>query len=193
MNKLVNNQTNSIDINKRRFLTGFLSLLGGIGVLSALKPLFSALLPNIKVAHDNTSIIVDLSSMQFGDHQMVLWNSKPVFIIRRSSDMLAAILESSNDLRDPLSMTNQQPENSKNVYRSINPEYFIVIGICTHLGCTPQYKPSKSLKNWKGGFICPCHGSFFDLAGRVFKNMPAPINLEIPPYYFSEPHKVVIG
>ncbi len=109
--------------------------------------------------------------------------------------MLAQLRGQESRLRDPHSLVNQQPDYAKNQYRSINPEYLVLIGICTHLGCVPKYTPftEEPGKHWAGGFYCPCHGSTFDLAGRVFKNVPAPINLEVPPYEFISENIIVIG
>lgn len=133
--------------------------------------------------------------MEPGEQAIVEWRGKPVWIIKRTKDMLKDIDHHDAELRDPESLVDQQPEYAKNKYRSINPEYLVLIGICTHLGCSPKYKPSMGElgPDWPGGFFCPCHGSTFDLSGRVFKGVPAPINLEVPPYRFVNEHTLIIG
>ncbi|KTD25532.1 ubiquinol--cytochrome c reductase, iron-sulfur subunit [Legionella maceachernii] len=138
---------------------------------------------------------VDLSKLEPGQQVTVEWRGKPVWIIRRTKEMLAQINGHDAQLRDPESLVEQQPSYAKNQYRSINPEYLVLVGICTHLGCSPKYTPTKNElgSHWPGGFYCPCHGSTFDLAGRVFKGVPAPINLEVPPYQFISENVIVIG
>jgi ubiquinol-cytochrome c reductase iron-sulfur subunit len=118
-----------------------------------------------------------------------------VWVIRRSKEVIDNLSSLANRLRDPDSLVDQQPSYAKNLYRSINPEYLVLIGVCTHLGCSPKYRPELGSlgANWPGGFYCPCHGSTFDLAGRVFKGVPAPINLEVPPYTFVNKHLLLIG
>ena len=126
---------------------------------------------------------------------VVAWQNKPIWIIHRTQLMLDTLSQIHSSLRDPNSLVKQQPDYVRNEYRSLNPEYFIVVGICTHLGCSPQYKPQAGELNakWPGGFFCPCHGSTFDLAGRVMKGVPAPINLEVPPYRFINSHTILLG
>jgi ubiquinol-cytochrome c reductase iron-sulfur subunit len=138
---------------------------------------------------------VDLSKLEPGQQVTVAWQGKPVWIIRRTKTMLEQLALDEALLRDPNSLVDQQPEYAKNRYRSINPEYLVLIGICTHLGCSPKYTPEVNElgPHWPGGFFCPCHGSTFDLAGRVFKGVPAPINLQVPPYKFISEHVIVIG
>jgi ubiquinol-cytochrome c reductase iron-sulfur subunit len=131
-----------------------------------------------------------------GEQMIIEWRGKPVWVIKRNQEMIEQLNQiDDTQLRDPLSLVKQQPEYAKNQYRSIQPEYLILIGICTHLGCSPKYKPDLGElgSDWPGGFICPCHGSTFDLAGRVFKGVPAPINLEVPPHHFLNPTTLVIG
>ncbi|SQG91595.1 ubiquinol-cytochrome c reductase, iron-sulfur subunit [Legionella pneumophila subsp. pascullei] len=139
---------------------------------------------------------VDVSRMEPGEQAIIEWRGKPVWIIKRSKDMLNQLQkEDESQLRDPDSLVDQQPEYAQNKYRSINPEFLVLIGICTHLGCSPKYKPNLGElgPDWPGGFFCPCHGSTFDLSGRVFKGVPAPINLEVPPHHFLDEHTIVIG
>ena len=138
---------------------------------------------------------VDLSQLKPGQQMTVLWRGKPVWVIRRTAAMLADLSRPNPELRDPSSLVPQQPAYAANAYRSIKPEYLVLIGICTHLGCVPRYEPHENERDlaWLGGFYCPCHGSAFDLAGRVFKHVPAPINLEVPPYRYISEHMIEIG
>ena len=184
-----------IDEERRRFLLTTTCVLGGIGALCALTPFVSSWLPSATAQAAGAPLEVDLSKMEPGDHAVVAWRGKPVWVIRRTKEMLQHINNDESQLRDPNSLVDQQPDYAQNKYRSINPEYLVLIGICTHLGCAPKYKPTPGElgPDWPGGFFCPCHGSTFDLSGRVFKGVPAPINLEVPPYHFINPHTIVIG
>ncbi len=189
------NKDNSVDEGRRRFLLASTGVLGAVGAFCALTPLVSSWLPSAKVQAKGAPLQVDLSQMEPGEQVVVQWRGKPVWIIRRTKAMLHYLPQHESSLRDPDSLVEQQPEYAKNKFRSINPEYLVLIGICTHLGCTPKYKPSLGElgADWPGGFFCPCHGSTFDLSGRVFKGVPAPINLEVPPYRFINDHTIVIG
>ena len=180
---------------RRRFLLTTTGILGGVGALCALTPFIASWMPSAKALAAGGPVQVDLSKMEPGQQVTVEWRGKPVWIIRRTSQMLKQLGGINESLRDPDSSVAQQPAYAKNEYRSIKPDYLVLIGICTHLGCSPNYKPyEKELgPDWPGGFYCPCHGSSFDLAGRVFKNVPAPINLEVPPYRFLSEHVIVIG
>lgn len=189
-------QDDLIDEQRRRFLLTSTCALGGVGALCALTPFVASWMPSAKAQAAGAPIKVDLSKLEPGQQATVEWRGKPVWIIRRTPEMLKHIDdEDKTRLRDPDSLVEQQPTYAKNKYRSIKPEYLVLIGICTHLGCSPKYKPTlKELgPDWPGGFYCPCHGSLFDLAGRVFKGVPAPINLEVPPYRFLSQHEIVIG
>lgn len=185
----------AIDEERRKFLLKASVTIGGAGLACALVPFVSSWLPSAKAQAEGAPVEVDLSKMEPGQQVTVAWRGRPVWIIKRSKAMLAQLGSHNNLLRDPESLTAQQPAYAKNAFRSINPEFLILIGICTHLGCVPKYTPEfqKLGPDWPGGFFCPCHGSTFDLAGRVFKGVPAPINLEVPPYYFKSKNRVVIG
>lgn len=189
------NEDAPLDEERRRFLLTSTCVLGGVGALCALTPLVSSMLPSAKAQALGAPVQVDLSKMEPGEQAVVEWRGKPVWIIRRTKEMLQSIKGDESQLRDPQSLVDQQPEYAKNQYRSINPEYLVLIGICTHLGCSPKYKPQLGElgPNWPGGFFCPCHGSTFDLSGRVFKGVPAPINLQVPPYRFLNEKTIVIG
>ena len=184
-----------VDEQRRQFLLRSTAALGGVGAACALTPFVSSWLPSAKAQAAGAPVEVDLSSLEPGQQVTVEWRGKPVWIIRRTEEMLKNLPKVEDQLRDPQSLIDQQPEYAENQYRSIKPEYLVLIGICTHLGCSPKYTPDVEEigPGWVGGFYCPCHGSTFDLAGRVFKGVPAPINLEVPPYEFISEHVIVIG
>ncbi len=179
-----------VDEQRRQFLLKSTVALGGVGAACALTPFVASWLPSAKAQAAGAPVEVDLSSLEPGQQVTVEWRGKPVWIIRRTEEMLKNLPKVEDQLRDPQSLIDQQPEYAENQYRSIKPEYLVLIGICTHLGCSPKYTPDVEEigPGWVGGFYCPCHGSTFDLAGRVFKGVPAPINLEVPPYEFISEH-----
>lgn len=184
-----------IDQKRRTFLTGATATMSAIGVAAACVPFISSLLPSATEIAAGGPVRVKVSGMKFGDQLTVMWRGKPVWIIARGDAALATLNTDTNLLRDPNSDVDQQPAYAKNNYRSRKPLHAVLVGVCTHLGCTPTYRPdphSISL-DWPGGFFCSCHGSKFDLAGRVFKNVPAPINLEVPPYVYASEDEIVIG
>jgi len=185
----------SIDEQRRRFLLHVLRFSGGLGIIGALVPFVSSCLPSAKTRDEAGPVCVDVSHLKPGQQMTVMWCGKPVWIIYRTAKMLAQLSTLNVLLRDPDSKVQQQPSYATNPYRSIKPEYLVLVGICTHLGCTPLYKPNQCdvTTNVCGEFYCPCHGSRFDLSGRVFKNVPAPINLEVPPYRFIDAHRIQIG
>lgn len=179
----------SIDEQRRRFLTTSACALGGIGALCALTPFISSWMPSAKAQAAGAPVQVDLSQMKPGQQLTVEWRGKPVWIIRRTAEMLAQLNAHNASLRDPDSRVDQQPVYTRNAFRSIKPEYLVLVGLCTHLGCSPKYKPQED----NPGFYCPCHGSRFDLSGRVFQSMPAPINMQVPPYRYINDHTILIG
>ena len=184
-----------VDLQRRQFLLTSAGVLGGVGALCALTPLVASWMPSAAAEAAGAPVEVDISKIEPGQQAIVEWRGKPVWIIRRTQDMLKHLDDDRALLRDPDSLVAQQPSYAQNKFRSINPEYLVLVGICTHLGCSPKYKPTINElgPDWPGGFYCPCHGSTFDLAGRVFKDVPAPINLEVPPYRFLNDHTIVIG
>jgi ubiquinol-cytochrome c reductase iron-sulfur subunit len=188
----------SIDTGKRRFLTAAASVVGGAGAAAVAVPFVSSMLPSAKAEAAGAPVEVDISKLESGQLLTVEWRGKPVWIFRRSPEALTN-LESLNDtLRDPASeVATQQPEYCQNDTRAIRDELMVLVGICTHLGCSPTYRPELAPadlgEDWKGGFFCPCHGSRFDLAGRVFQGVPAPKNLQVPPYHFQGDNLVVVG
>jgi len=171
--------------------------MGGVGGIFAVIPFLSTMSPSEKAKSAGAPIEIDISSLRPGSYKVVEWRGKPVWVVRRTPEMIENTLEENDILSDPKSLEDHQPSYTKNKYRSINPEYLVLLGVCTHLGCSPLYKPnSKSAElglDWKGGFFCPCHGSKFDLSGRVHSGVPAPYNLEVPPYYFASKDKIIIG
>lgn len=183
-----------INNERRRFLITATSVLGGIGALFAAVPFLSSWLPSARAKAAGAPIKVDISGLEPEQRMTVEWRGKPVWIIRRTQEELDR-LEALSNLRDPTSKVDQQPKYAQNTFRSRKPEYLVLVGICTHLGCSPLYVPSigELGPSWPGGFYCPCHGSKFDLAGRVFKGVPAPINLEVPPYKFLSDTELLIG
>jgi len=187
-----------IDTNRRRFLTTTATVVGGAGAVATSIPFISTLSPSAKTKAIGAPVEVEIGDLQPGELKIVLWQGKPVWILRRDETTLEGIKSLDADVRDPSSEEQQQPEYAKNEYRSVKSEYLIVIGLCTHLGCSPTFVEaedgaSHNLSGWKGGFFCPCHGSRFDLAGRVFKGVPAPRNLVVPPHTYLNDTKVLIG
>jgi len=188
----------SIDTGKRRFLTAAASVVGGAGAAAVAVPFVSSMLPSAKAEAAGAPVEVDISKLETGQLLTVEWRGKPVWIFRRSQEALANLETLEESLRDPNSqVASQQPEYCQNDTRSIRDELMVMVGICTHLGCSPTYRPDMGPADlgadWKGGFFCPCHGSRFDLAGRVFQGVPAPINLQVPPYHFQGDNLVVVG
>ena len=184
-----------LDRNRRHFLTVATAVTGLAGAGAAAVPFLSSLQPSARAQALGAPVEVPIGSMQPGEMVRVLWRGKLVFVLRRSDEMLARLPEGVDQLRDPDSeVAEQQPDYTANDTRSVRPEYLVVEGSCTHLGCAPledfEVRPSE---NWGGGFFCPCHGSKFDLAGRVFKGVPAPTNLRIPPHRFVRDDLILIG
>lgn len=154
-------------------------------------------MPSAKAKAMGAPVEVDISKLEPGQMMVENWRGKPVWILRRSPEVVEALSGLNNVLSDPESEDEQQPEYAKNLYRSIKPEYLVVTGICTHLGCSPKHyapdRPNDLGDDWVGGFFCPCHGSKFDLAGRVYQGAPAPTNLVVPPHKYLSDSRVVIG
>jgi ubiquinol-cytochrome c reductase iron-sulfur subunit len=187
-----------VDAGKRRFLTLATSVVGGIGAAFWAIPYIASWRPSAKAKAAGAPVAADISALKDGEMMTVAWRGKPVWIVRRSKQMLDSLAQvPAEELRDPNSEEKQQPEYISGPTRSQKPEVLVMVGSCTHLGCSPLFRPETPApdidKNWKGGFFCPCHGSRFDLAGRVYKNVPAPTNLKVPPYRFEGENVVVIG
>jgi ubiquinol-cytochrome c reductase iron-sulfur subunit len=175
---------------------------GGVAGIAAITPLVGSMEPSDRAKAAGAPVEADISGMRVGELRTFEWRGKPVWVVRRSDEMVAALKKHDGELADPESKRNPSEftpmPQTRNEYRSIKPDYLVAVGVCTHLGCSPGAKftpgPQPSLPDdWPGGFLCPCHGSTFDLAGRVFKNKPAPDNLPIPPYRYASDTKIVIG
>lgn len=190
-------QDGNIDKERRRFLTTAATVVGGLGMVATAVPFVTSMTPSAKTKAIGAPVEVDISELKPDEKMTVKWQGKPVWILRRDKKMINDLTSLDNEVRDPHSKVDQQPDYARNEWRSRKPEYLVVIGLCTHLGCSPNYFPENSTdalgSDWKGGFWCPCHGSRFDLAGRVFKGVPAPINLLVPPYKFISDTKILIG
>ena len=186
-----------LDQGKRRFLLAATSVASGVAAGAAAVPFVASMLPSERAKAAGAPVEVDVSKLEPGQKMIVEWRGKPVWIVRRTPEMLKAVQADDERVADPASKRSHQPEYAKNEFRSLKPEYLILVGICTHLGCSPvdrlQAQPEPFAADWRGGFYCPCHGSLFDLAGRVYKNKPAPDNLTVPPYKFLSDTKIVIG
>jgi len=182
----------------RRTLVIASSAVGGAAVAGAAVPFLASLTPSERAKAAGAPVEADLSKLQPGDMMTVEWRGKPVWILRRTPEQLASLKKDTDLLADPESKRSDQPAYIKGEARSIKPEYLVVIGICTHLGCSPGAKFQAGAESgmgadWPGGFLCPCHGSTFDLAARVFKNKPAPDNLPIPPHTYLSDTRILIG
>lgn len=189
--------TGNIDPARRQWIIATAGV-GGILGMTALIPFVSSLLPSERALAAGAPVEVDIGRLQAGEMLVVEWRGKPVWILNRTPEMLAALKEAEPMLADPASrVASQQPEYAANPTRSRVPEMLVVIGICTHLGCSPSnaFTPGDPAlgADWPGGFLCPCHGSTFDFAGRVFKNKPAPTNLEVPPHQYLSDTRLLIG
>ncbi|MDO8251561.1 MAG: ubiquinol-cytochrome c reductase iron-sulfur subunit [Rhodoferax sp.] len=170
----------------------------GVAAVATAVPFVASFQPSERERAMGAAVEADIGGILPGELKMVEWRGKPVWLMRRTPEMLAALPTLDSQLADPASRVDQQPAYARNEYRSIKPEVFVVVGICTHLGCSPNAVPAGSGnpsvgEDWKGGFFCPCHGSAFDLAGRVFKNKPAPTNLEVPPHKYLSDSRLLIG
>lgn len=184
----------TIDQERRRLLSSAIRILGCVGAACAVVPFVSSLKPNQQTLAANQPIDIDLSDLKPGQQITVHWQGKPIWILRRTQTMLTQLAQHNPELRDPLSLVPQQPAYAQNAWRSLHPEYLVLIGICTHLGCIPNYRSQDVAHDSQpGGYDCPCHGSRFDLSGRVYRNMPAPINLAVPLYRFVDDHTLRIG
>jgi ubiquinol-cytochrome c reductase iron-sulfur subunit len=189
-----------VDTNKRTWLIAS-TCAGAVGGVAVAVPFVSTFQPSEKAKAAGAAVEVDISALKPGEKMTVEWRGKPVWIVKRTPEQLASLNKTEPQLADPKSERKQDeftPVYARNQARSIKPEVFVAVGICTHLGCSPSDKfqagPQPSLPDdWNGGFLCPCHGSTFDIAGRVFKNKPAPDNLQVPPHMYLSDTKLLIG
>ena len=186
-----------VDCGRRRLIVAT-AAVGGAGAVTAVVPFVSSMLPSERAKAAGAPVEVDVSNLAPGQMITVEWRGKPVWIINRSQEMLDTLVKLEEAVADPKSDGKQQPEYCKNPTRSIKPNLLVAVGICTHLGCSPTSKFKKGVEegmpeDWQGGFLCPCHGSTFDFAGRVFRNKPAPSNLEVPPHTYLSDTRILIG
>ena len=185
-----------VDTKRRCFLRRATTLVGSAGLIATATPFLSYWLPSADTEAAGAPIKIDITTLQPKQQLAVPWRNMPVWIIYRTDEMLTTLGQLGETvLRDPLSVLDQQPDYCKNVHRSIKPAFFVAIGICTHLGCVPTYRPDVGgvTTDWPGGFYCPCHGSKYDLAGRVYQNVPAPLNLKIPRHTYLDDQTILIG
>ncbi len=182
----------------RRNLVFATAAVGGVATLATAVPFVASMLPSERAKAAGAPVEVDFGGLAPGEMKVAEWRGKPVWVLRRTPEMLESLKKTDDQVADPNSQRPQQPSYAKNEARSIKPEYLVVVGVCTHFGCSPTEKfktgPESGISaDWAGGFLCPCHGSTFDLAGRVFKNKPAPDNLEVPPYMYLSDTRILIG
>ena len=190
--------TDVVDQGKRRFLTAATSVVGAVGAGFVAVPFIASWMPSERAKNAGAPVEADISKLEEGRMMIVEWQSKPVWIVRRSEQMLSSLPKLNDNLRDPASENaDQQPEYAQNDTRSRKPEILVLVGICTHLGCSPSYRPEIAPADlgddWMGGFFCPCHSSKFDMAGRVYTGVPAPTNLPVPPHYYVTENTILVG
>ncbi|WP_294945480.1 ubiquinol-cytochrome c reductase iron-sulfur subunit [Sulfurivirga sp.] len=192
-------ETKTVEVNlkRRRMLVAATGVMGATAATFLATPFVASWQPSERAKALGAPVDVDVSKLAPGQLVTVNWRGKPVWVLHRTEEMLATLPKVEPVLRDPESNESVQPDYCKNRHRSIKPELFVAIGVCTHLGCAPLFKPepkdAELGSDWPGGFFCPCHGSRFDLAGRVFKSVPAPINLEIPPHHYRTDTLIRVG
>ena len=182
---------------RRRFLIGATSVVGGVGVVGAAVPFLGSWNPSAKAEAAGALVTVNISKIEPGQQITVEWRGQPVWIIRRTDEMNENIEKLNDRVKDPNSEVPQQPEYIDGILRSLKPEFAVLVGLCTHLGCVPSYRPEVAPADlgdeWLGGLFCPCHGSRYDMAGRVYEAQPAPTNLVVPPYRFDDDSTLTIG
>jgi ubiquinol-cytochrome c reductase iron-sulfur subunit len=186
-----------VDNKRRRVLIAATSVVGAVGVGYVAVPFIASMNPSAKARAAGAPVEADISKLEPGAMLRVKWRGKPVWVVHRTEEMLATLPELTSKLADPDSAASIQPEYCQNETRAIKPQFFVAVGICTHLGCAPTYRPEVAPEDlgaeWKGGFFCPCHGSRFDLAGRVYSGVPAPTNLEIPKHTYVSDTTILVG
>jgi ubiquinol-cytochrome c reductase iron-sulfur subunit len=185
-----------VDHGRRRFLTIATSVVGAVGAVGAAVPFIASWNPSEKAKQAGAPVSANISKLEPGQLIRVEWRGKPVWVVKRTPEMLKSLADVESQLKDPGCEEEQQPAYAKNQHRSKKPEIFVAVGICTHLGCSPSYVMTDFEAHVQGvpsGFFCPCHGSTYDMAGRVFQGVPAPKNLMIPPYMFEDDNNLIIG
>jgi ubiquinol-cytochrome c reductase iron-sulfur subunit len=189
--------TEEVDTGRRHFLTVATGATGAIGAAFAAVPFLASWKPSARARALGAPVEADIGKLELGSMMKVEWRGKAIYIVNRTPQMLAGLKAVDPRLRDPESNESEQPAFAKNEARALKPEWLVLVGVCTHLGCAPLEKftpgdPTVSA-DWPGGFFCPCHGSKFDMSGRVFKDVPAPTNLTVPPYRFLSDTRILIG
>ncbi len=185
-----------VNNGRRRFLTAATSVVGGVGVVGVAVPFIGSWNPSARAKAAGAPVEVNVSKIESGQLIRAEWRGKPVYVVRRSEELLASLSAHDSQLKDPQSEVPQQPVYATNAYRSIKPEFLVALGVCTHLGCAPTYRKGDFEQEVEGvtdGFFCPCHGSKFDMAGRVFQSVPAPTNLMVPEHSFPTEDTLLIG
>lgn len=186
-----------VNTKRRRFLTLATSVVGAGGAAAAAVPFLASMAPSERAKALGAPVSMDVENLEAGQMVTTAWRGKPVWVVSRSSEMIETLEDVSDRLRDPDSQQPQQPSYAQNQQRSIKPDILVMVGVCTHLGCSPKFRPEKAPadlgEDWLGGFFCPCHGSKFDLAGRVYKGVPATLNMEIPPHQYVSETEILIG
>ena len=181
------------DNNRRRFLTAATVVVGAVGTVAVAVPFIKSWNPSARARSAGAPVEADISKLEPGQQIIFKWQGKPVWVVRRDTKALATLGKVEKYLRDAGSEESIQPKYTENEHRSIKPEYLVIVGICTHLGCSPSYRPNMITADFMGGFFCPCHGSKFDFAGRVYTGVPAPTNLTVPPHYYIDDGLILIG
>ena len=184
-----------VNTSRRTFLVAATCAVGAAGAVGVAVPFVKSWQPSARAKNAGAPVKADISKIPVGAKATFEWRGRPVWVVRRTKEMLASLPKVDDELKDPKSSVAQQPEYAQNEYRSIKPEYSVLVGICTHLGCSPKYNPdpNKEVGLEYGGYFCPCHGSKFDFAGRVFKGVPAPTNLVVPPHSYLSDSVIIIG
>ena len=186
-----------VDLSRRKFLTTATIGVGAVGAVIAAVPFVASWKPSERARALGVPIDFDLSKLDAGQMAIILWRKQPIYVVKRTPEMVASLQGHDGELKDPQSENSEQPPYAKNPLRARKPDVLVLIGICTHLGCLPKQRFEKDTPEmgamWPGGYLCPCHGSRFDLAGRVFNGSPASVNLRIPPYSFPSDHRLVVG
>lgn len=188
-----------VNVSRRRFLTAATSVVGAAGVVGAAVPFVGSWNPSAKAKAAGAPVKFDASKLEPGEMKVVEWRGKPVYVVRRTAKQVEDLATLDSKLKDPQStVVEQQPDYVDLKTRSIKPELLVLVGLCTHLGCAPEFRPTVGAASgldpeWVGGFFCPCHGSKFDLAGRVFQGVPASMNLQVPPYSYESDSVIIVG
>jgi ubiquinol-cytochrome c reductase iron-sulfur subunit len=189
--------TDEVNTGRRRFLTVATSVVGAAGAVGVATPFIGSWAPSAKAKAAGAPVQMDVSKIEPGRMVVAEWRGKPVYLVHRTKEQLDALASHDGRLQDPNSEQLQQPSYVTGETRSVKPELLVLVGLCTHLGCAPKYRPELAPEdlgaNWVGGFYCPCHGSRFDLSGRVYQGVPAPLNLEVPPYRYLSDGVIMVG